>query len=284
MYFIFDADNILNKSFVKEMVNSYMKGYDYALGYRKSTNFSHNRISIASTLLFALINDICNTIRKKSNKAMIVTGTGFYMSGEILDKFKTFPWHLLTEDYEFSIYAILNQLKSEYNMNAIYYDEQPTEFKTSIKQRTRWCAGFLQARNKNRKMMWKKKNLDAATYTEFWGIKPFIIMLTCAFLIWFTALVGLIYCINTGNSIKFSVVILIAIPLIYYLALVIMSLYLLLVNKKKMHIRKREVFKTLGYMPWFFTTFFYCYFKGLFFKVSWDEIKHDGETDNSVNK
>ncbi len=63
MYFIFDADNRLDYKFVEEMVESYQDGYDYVIGYRNSTNFTHNRITIASGLLFSFLNDLGN-VRK----------------------------------------------------------------------------------------------------------------------------------------------------------------------------------------------------------------------------
>lgn len=35
-YFIFDADNVLDRNYFKEMVKSYKKGYDIGIGYRNT--------------------------------------------------------------------------------------------------------------------------------------------------------------------------------------------------------------------------------------------------------
>ena len=37
-YFIFDADNILEKDFIKNMIPIYYQGYDIGVGYRNIKN------------------------------------------------------------------------------------------------------------------------------------------------------------------------------------------------------------------------------------------------------
>ena len=37
-YFIFDADNILDKNYISEMNKSFMSGYDIGIGYRLNKN------------------------------------------------------------------------------------------------------------------------------------------------------------------------------------------------------------------------------------------------------
>ena len=54
MYFIFDADNILDRNFFKEMIKSYKKGYDIGIGYRNTKNGNSNIYSAASSLTFCL--------------------------------------------------------------------------------------------------------------------------------------------------------------------------------------------------------------------------------------
>ena len=59
---------------------------------------------------------------------------------------KGYPFHTLTEDYELSSYATLNNLTTYYNTKSIFYDEQPLRFKDTINQRIRWIRGYFDVR------------------------------------------------------------------------------------------------------------------------------------------
>ena len=150
LYFIFDADNILDKDFIKNMLISYNEGYDIACGYRRIKNKKLNVISISSILTFSLINTISNNNKSKKGKNVVLSGTGFYLSKKVIkDNYK---FHTLTEDYELSLYSIINNFNSTYNLNAIYYDEQPNDYKTTVNQRLRWIKGYLEVRKKYSKI------------------------------------------------------------------------------------------------------------------------------------
>ena len=72
-----------------------------------------------------------------------VTGTGFVVSEEILKEAGGWPWHLLCEDLH-SVDQILAGRRIGYCPQAEFFDEQPTDYAASVKQRMRWCKGFLQ--------------------------------------------------------------------------------------------------------------------------------------------
>ena len=72
-----------------------------------------------------------------------------------------YPFNSLTEDYELSLYAVLNNLTSTYNTKAKYFDEQPTSYSVTMKQRTRWVKGYFVSRNKYYPLLKEKiKNKD----------------------------------------------------------------------------------------------------------------------------
>ena len=50
----------------------------------------------------------------------------------------------LTEDIEFSLKQIIQGRKLGWATDAIVYDEQPTSFKQSWSQRSRWTVGHMQ--------------------------------------------------------------------------------------------------------------------------------------------
>ena len=83
-YFIFDADNVLDRNYFKEMVKSYKKGYDIGIGYRNTKNGNSSIFSACSSLTFSMINTFSNNYKMKHNLTLTVSGTGFYIKGKIL--------------------------------------------------------------------------------------------------------------------------------------------------------------------------------------------------------
>ena len=180
LYFIIDADNILDKNFVKEMLKSYKEGYDIVTEYRNIKNGNDSLVAAASGLVFSLLNNTLNKNRSKNNIPVILSGTGFCIKGNIINKFDGYPFNSLTEDYELSLYSVLNNLNTTYNNKAIFYDEQPIKFKNTINQRRRWIKGYFVNRKKYIPLF--KTNNDSAKL-ELIGIKPYI-MLVIGIIFW----------------------------------------------------------------------------------------------------
>lgn len=86
LYFIFDADNVLDKNYFKEMLKTYKQGYDIGVGYRNCKNGNDNVISACSSLTFSMINTLGNDFRNKYNANVVVSGTGFYIKGKWIKK------------------------------------------------------------------------------------------------------------------------------------------------------------------------------------------------------
>lgn len=159
-YFIFDADNVLDKNFITEMNKCYDAGYKLCLGYRNSKNWNDGWVASCSALTFSMINTFQNKSKAKFNRNVVVSGTGFYISADIIEKLGGWDFCTLTEDYEISTFSALHNIKSTYNEYAEYYDEQPTSLKTSWNQRLRWCKGWNQVNKKYQKKLLKSVVLD----------------------------------------------------------------------------------------------------------------------------
>lgn len=147
-YFIFDADNILDSHYLEEMNKVYDQGYKMGLGYRNSKNWNDNWISACSGLTFSIFNLFNNKPRSHYGLGMQISGTGFYVSADILEELGGWKFFTMTEDYELTMYSTLHNIKSTYNEQARFYDEQPTSIKQSWLQRVRWCKGYNQAYKK----------------------------------------------------------------------------------------------------------------------------------------
>lgn len=263
LYFVFDADNVLDNNFIKTLLESWYQGYDVAIGYRNILN-PINAISGCSILIFSLINTIVNKAKVKNNRSIILSGTGFYISGEIIEKESGFPFNTLTEDYELSLYVSSNNISSTYNDKAIYYDEQPIDMKTSIKQRTRWIKGFFESRKR------RLRNVENSVSSKL-GVIPLILIIFGLLGIFICSIIDILL-----NQNKISLFLIILIPFVIYIFLFILTSIILL-KDNKVNLDNRLKIKCLFFNPIFLFTFVYCFFKSIINKnVSWDKIKHNG--------
>ena len=270
-YFIFDADNILDKNYIKEMTKSFDEGYDIGIGYRNTKN-SKNLVSAASALTFSMINTIGNKRKSKYTNNLIISGTGYYIKGAIIESWKGFPFNSLTEDYELSLYSILNNLTTTYNDSAIYYDEQPEIFDVTIIQRSRWVKGYFDARrnyiHKIRKSISKKDKNYASNITALIGVNPLI-----------TLIIGiLLLLIDSITSFKNFIISLLIIFILIYITLMIFTYIIIKKEENKLDIKVSKIL-LIFYNPFYLLSYIYCLYIAITKKdLGWQEIKHTNNT------
>lgn len=270
-YFIFDADNILDKNYIKEMTKSFDEGYDIGIGYRNTKN-SKNLVSAASALTFSMINTIGNKRKSKYTNNLIISGTGYYIKGTIIESWKGFPFNSLTEDYELSLYSILNNLTTTYNDSAIYYDEQPEIFDVTIIQRSRWVKGYFDARrnyiHKIRKSISKKDKNYASKITALIGVNPLI-----------TLIIGiLLLLIDSITSFKNFIISLLIIFILIYITLMIFTYIIIKKEENKLDIKVSKIL-LIFYNPFYLLSYIYCLYIAVTKKdLGWQEIKHTNNT------
>ena len=143
-YMVFDADNLLSEDYISRMNESFSDGYRIITSYRNSKNYGDNWISAGYALWFLREAKYLNNARYLLGTSCAVSGTGFMFSREILKSCGGWPFHLLVEDIEFTIHNVVSGEKIGYCPRAVLYDEQPTKFSQSWKQRMRWARGYIQ--------------------------------------------------------------------------------------------------------------------------------------------
>ena len=144
-YIVLDADNVLDRDFILHMNGTFSAGHDIVTCYRSSKNYGDNWISAGYALWFLRESRYLNSARARLGSSCGVSGTGFLFSQAVLDaQGGGWPFHLLTEDIEFTIDNVTRGMKVGYCPDAIAYDEQPISFRQSWAQRLRWSRGYLQ--------------------------------------------------------------------------------------------------------------------------------------------
>ena len=270
-YFIFDADNILDKDFIKNMEKSINEGYDIGIGYRNTKN-SNTLVSASSALTFSMINTMLNERKNKYHNNLTISGTGYYIKGSIIEEWNSFPFHSLTEDYELTLYAILNNLTTTYNKKAIFYDEQPDNFNISLKQRTRWVKGYFEARkkyiNKISKSETKNDPNFASKVNAFLGVTPYIYIIIGLLII----LVNILITKGITTFLCYLTIFL----LLIYIVLVLFTIIMLKKEKNSLNISKSMKIKVIFYNPIFMFSYIICLLRTIFIKdIKWDKIDHN---------
>ena len=143
-YMVFDADNLLSEDYISRMNETFSDGYRIITSYRNSKNYGDNWISAGYALWFLREAQYLNNARMRLGSSCAVSGTGFLFSDGVLEACGGWNFFLLTEDIEFTIDNVVRGEKVGYAAGAVLYDEQPTSFAQSWRQRMRWSKGYLQ--------------------------------------------------------------------------------------------------------------------------------------------
>ncbi len=275
LYFIFDADNVLDPDFIKYMLDDYHLGYAISTGFRALKN-NDNYFSVSAGLTFLMINEIRNRNALKQNGNLILSGTGYYIHGRLIRKWQTFPFHSLTEDYESSLYYALNGVSTHYQDKAIFYDEQPNNYKKSIIQRSRWIKGYLKNWLKYRlKLKAKAKDKNAINRKSL--IELYIGITPALDIVFGLILLIILVLITTGISFSYKVFIYFLLFLgIIYLSLILLTAILLYNLVKQTKLSKKIILQVLLYHPIFLISYLHAFVIALGKRnLGWEVITHD---------
>lgn len=278
LYFIFDADNILDKNYFKEMLKTYEQGYDIGIGYRNCKNGNDNVIAACSSLTFSMVNTLGNNFRNKHNANSIISGTGFYIKGTWIKKWQGYPFNGLTEDYELSLYAILHNMTTYYNDKAIFYDEQPTKYSQTVNQRVRWIKGYFESRKKYIPLIVRdldpKKPNYGSKYSVCLGVRAFI-YIAIGIILYILKNILYLFIGNFDQNVSMfkALMFILVVLLISYIIMMIITYKM--IKKDKLDLTRKTKIKTIFYNPIYLSTYVICALKALFTKdVKWIPIEH----------
>ena len=268
-FFVFDADNIVDKNNIKNMNKKLCQGEDVVQGYRDIKNPSDNWITAGYAIFYWQMHRFYHLARYNLGLSPLLNGTGFMVRFDVI-KPQGWDTETLTEDIEFSLKRIIKGKKLGWATDAIVYDEQPTGFRQSWSQRSRWTVGHIQciqkytkdlviAAKENKKMI----NFDGLLYIVG-SIPMFIItmlLLFSNFVMYNSA------SITTAELIK---------NLIFYLVPtfilpILVGIFAMWLDGRKI----KPMAKGLLCYPLFLLTWIFINFKCLFIRnTSWEKINH----------
>lgn len=143
-FLVFDADNLVDANYLKEMNKALDAGYQVATGFRDSSNPTVSYISSAYAIYYLLASSFYNQARSNLGMNSLITGTGFMTSRKALESLGGWNTCTLTEDVEFTLQNSIQGNNIAFVEKAITYDQQPENFKQAWNQRLRWSIGSQQ--------------------------------------------------------------------------------------------------------------------------------------------
>ena len=268
-FFIFDADNIVDKNFTKNMNKKLCQGEEVVQGYRDIKNPSDSWVTAGYALFYWTMHRFYHLARYNVGLSPLLNGTGFMVKFDLV---KDTGWDTvtLTEDIEFSLKRIIKGKRLGWATDAIVYDEQPVSFKASWSQRSRWTVGHIQclkvytkdlalAVKKNKSLM----NLDGFLYMM--GSIPLFVVSIVLLLSNF-----IIYAADAMTTLELlSNIVRYIVPTFFMpIATAIFTMYL---EKKPI----KPMAKWLIYYPLFLGSWLLINFKCLFKRnTTWEKIDH----------
>ena len=271
-YLVFDADNLLAPDFITRMNESYAAGNEIITCYRNSKNYGSNWISAGYALWFLRESRYLNGAREAIGSSCAVSGTGFLFSQKILNECGGWSFHLLVEDIEFSIHNILKGHRIAICEDAVVYDEQPTDFAQSCRQRLRWSRGYLQVfgkygtglRTGAARGKWSCVDMAMA-------IMPAIILTSISILV---SVALSVLGILSGMGLLPALVSLGKALLSMYLMLFVIGAITTITEWKKIDASALRKVLSVFTFPLFMFTYIPISFAALFIKVEWKPIRH----------
>lgn len=272
-YLIFDADNLLDPNYVAEMNKVFDNGYRIITSYRNSKNYDSNWISAGYSLWFLREAKFLNNARMHLKTSCAISGTGFLVSAAVIRENGGWIHHLLTEDIEFTVDAVIHGEKIGYCPDAIIYDEQPTHFHQSYTQRLRWAKGFYQVFAKYGKNLFKgTMRGNFSCFDMLMTIMPAMLLtLISTFVNLFAIPFGLIthapetpILLQTVGQTVIN----------FYGLFFILGLITTITEWEQIHCPKPKRILYLFTFPVFMLTYVPIAIVALFKKVSWKPIKH----------
>ena len=275
-YFVFDADNILSPDYIEEMHKCHLEGNDVITSYRNSKNYGDNWISSGYGLWFLRETMYLNYSRYKLGSSAAISGTGFFFANSVLKDIGGWPFHLLTEDIEFTINRVCKGRKIAFCRSAVFYDEQPTSVKQSFRQRMRWARGYIQVfRHYGKDLMYETLHGNFAAFDMAMNIMPAFLLtaisITC------NLLYGIIGAV-TGGDITIALWSMFETVINACALLFVLGGITMITEWKNIYAgTARKIFSVFSF-PLFMLTYIPVAFTALFVNPGWKPIRHKAAT------
>lgn len=273
-FLVFDADNLLNPTYMHEMNKAYANKAKLITSYRNTKNFDTNFISASYGIHFYRHSMIRHRPRTLLNLGTQLAGTGYLIDSSLLVD----GWNYvsLTEDAEFTMSAISKKIKVDYCEAAEFFDEQPVDLATALKQRTRWEKGRFIEFTKHGYEVFKGifKYRSFTCYDLFFSYFPYSLVTTILGLIYPTTIFLYNILSDTGYDLSVMLRNVGTYFLTLYLSALLSGVLTVIRERKNIHCKTYKLIFFLILWPWFDLIATPILIVSMFMKVKWKQIDH----------
>ena len=230
--------------------------------------------SFWESLWFLRESEYLNRPRDTLNIGCAVSGTGFLFADSILKEQGGWDWFCLTEDLEFTAEMVIRGEKIAYCGDAVLYDEQPSSFKQSLRQRSRWIKGYFQviAEHGGDLLHTLTATGRFACYDMLMNTIPAAVLTVLSFLVnTVMFFVGMVSARHEMGLFAFSVI---SALVNSYGVLFLMGLMPLVTERKRIRCSRRKRVLYAFTFPLFVFTFGIAMLLAVFGNVEWKPIRH----------
>jgi cellulose synthase/poly-beta-1,6-N-acetylglucosamine synthase-like glycosyltransferase len=137
---IIDADNLVRPDFLKVMNTELLSGKKILQGRMDVKNPNDTWVTAIYAMSVWVSNRFFYYAKHNLGFSAALGGTGMCISSDVL---KEIGWGAtsLVEDWEFTVKALINGIKTDWVHDAVVYDEKPLAFSQTWWQRLRWVRG-----------------------------------------------------------------------------------------------------------------------------------------------
>ncbi len=180
----FDADNLIDQNMFRE-VNSQFLSHPEAdivqcyLGCKNKKGL----VAMFYYMSYTITNRFFQYAKSRIGINSVVGGTGFAVRSAYLKKRGGWTAMSLTEDFELQVEATCEGKRILWNNNVRVYDEKPTRWSASLRQRIRWAQGhwFVCFKNTPRILRaYRDKKISfgefLSTFLYVYSLTPYIII------------------------------------------------------------------------------------------------------------
>ncbi|MEG0511933.1 MAG: glycosyltransferase [Clostridia bacterium] len=182
----FDADNLVDPNMFAEVNSQYLSANgeaDIIQCYLGSKN-KKGLVALFYYMTYTITNRFFQYAKSRLGLNSVIGGTGFAVSAVYLHNRGGWTSMSLTEDFELQIESTCDGKRILWNNNVRIYDEKPTHFRASFRQRTRWAQGHWFVAFKNTGRLFRALWHRSITFKEFfstflymYSLTPYVILM-----------------------------------------------------------------------------------------------------------
>ena len=173
------------------------------------------------------------------------------------------------------MYYALHNISTHYQDKAIFYDEQPENYRKSIIQRSRWIKGYFQNYLAYQKQFKQKLREHPDNKGAIIGMRIGVLPALCIVL-------GLLFLLGVNITNAYSFFLLIA---FIYLVLIIVTAYILTLVSKALKLNRKLYLQVLFYHSIFLLSYIHAFLRAMLKRnLNWEVIKHETSEVEEISK